>query len=126
MLKTIDTDMTPFPHLNWKLILKVSSPLVSSEAELQNIKASPAVFGVWGKEKWEYFSEFLDNVWDVSSDVIKEVLDDRKDDPEINILNRISVNIGELVVAILKKHVGDVFNPLSVSHVFLRRPWTIP
>ncbi|GBM51867.1 hypothetical protein AVEN_186162-1 [Araneus ventricosus] len=68
MLKTIDTDMTPFPHLNWKMILKVSSPLVSSEAELQNIKASPAVFGVWGKEKWEYFSEFLDNVWDVSSD----------------------------------------------------------
>ncbi|GBL54398.1 hypothetical protein AVEN_118841-1, partial [Araneus ventricosus] len=95
----IGTQMTPFPHLNWKMRVQVSSRLVSSEAALQNIlKACRGVFGVWGQEQLEYFSRFLDNAWDVSSDIMKEVLDDTKDDPGINILNYISVNLGELLV----------------------------
>ncbi|GBN00327.1 hypothetical protein AVEN_248091-1, partial [Araneus ventricosus] len=60
----IGTQMTPFPHLNWKMRVQVSSRLVSSEAALQNIlKACRGVFGVWGQEQLEYFSRFLDNAW---------------------------------------------------------------
>ncbi|GBM56216.1 hypothetical protein AVEN_154077-1 [Araneus ventricosus] len=103
-----DTDVTPFPQPYWQIKLRVFFPVVSSQAELQNIlKTYWGIFGVWGQEQLEYFSRFLDNVWDVSSDIVKQVLHDTKYDPKINIPYYLSVNLGQLFVAILKKHEGE-------------------
>ncbi|GBO36742.1 hypothetical protein AVEN_166603-1 [Araneus ventricosus] len=84
----------------------------SSEAEMISIlKNSPAKFGVWGEEQMNCFSQFLDNVQDVSSDIMQELLNSQTNDefhPKENALNRYYPSIADLFIAILRKHAGKL------------------
>ncbi|GBM73274.1 hypothetical protein AVEN_146468-1 [Araneus ventricosus] len=126
MMNRTFTEEQHFDRLNWEMNVQESYHYVSSEAEMISIlKNSPAEFGVWGEEQMNYFSQFLDNVQDVSSDIMQEVLNSQtNDDPEENALSMYYPSVGDLFSAILRKHVSDfgklLIQPTGPSHEYFK------
>ncbi|GBN13121.1 hypothetical protein AVEN_257700-1 [Araneus ventricosus] len=128
MMNRTFTEEQHFDRLNWEMNVQESYHYVSSEAEMISIlKNSPAEFGMWGEEQMNYFSQFLDNVQDVSSNIIQEVLNSQTNhefDPEENVLNRYYPSRGELFIAIIRKHVSDfgklLIKPTGTSHEYFK------
>ncbi|GBO26531.1 hypothetical protein AVEN_142882-1 [Araneus ventricosus] len=113
--------LNKFKNLKWRGVIQMTSQSVGSREELETVlKNSAQVYGVWGKKQLEFFKTFLDNVIDISCEMMQEVLkreplSDTDSDEEHFVFRDTCYSfptIARLFQQIVLKHKGD-FGTLS-------------